>query len=82
MSNIIQSIVNAGPCRELDAIMQANICMFAETITRVSMFPFNEARVFCLSGNAYGVRQLSGGLLFVTKGSAESDDDDDDNENW
>ena len=38
MSNKIQSIVNAGPCRELGTIMQANICMFAETITAVSMF--------------------------------------------
>ena len=80
MSNTIQSIVNAGPCRELDAMMQNHICMFAETITAVSMFPFNEAMVFCLSGNAYGIRQLSGGLLFVTKSSTESDDDD--NENW
>ena len=30
--NKIQSIVDAGPCRELEAIMRDNIFMFAETI--------------------------------------------------
>jgi hypothetical protein len=62
--------------------MQANICMFAETIASVSMFPFNEARVFCLSGDVYNIIERSGGGLFVTKNNTESDDDDDDNENW
>ena len=75
MSNIIQSIVNAGPCRELNTIMQTSIFMFAETITHVSMFPFNEARVFCLSGDVYNIRQRGGSALFVTKSSTESDDE-------
>tara|TARA_R110000787_G_scaffold44901_6_gene109814 strand:+ start:1836 stop:2078 length:243 start_codon:yes stop_codon:yes gene_type:complete len=78
MSNKIQSIVNAGPCRELGTIMQDNIFMFADTIKGVSMFPYNEARVFCLSGDVYRITQTNNALLFVNKIHIESDNGDQD----
>ena len=79
MTNKIQSIVNQGPCRELDRLMQSNVCMFADTIMRVEMFPFNEAWVFCLSGVIYKIRCMHGGALFV---SEVIPDDDEGSECW